>query len=95
MAQVSTDPRWAAAAPSDGITAGTVFTLTGEGAVFTEISLGARCEVETYQGPSLLHSEDLIMVIVYRCVCVCDEPALTLVADDARPSVGAIAAIFP
>lgn len=44
LAQVSTDPGRTAAAPSDRITAGTIFTLTGEGAVFTKISLGACCE---------------------------------------------------
>lgn len=42
LAQVSTDPRRAAAAPRNRITAGTIFTLAGEGAVFTKISIGAR-----------------------------------------------------
>lgn len=40
LAQVSTDPRRTAAAPSDGITGGAIFTLAGEGAVFTKLSLG-------------------------------------------------------
>lgn len=46
LAEVSTDPRRTAASPSDRITAGTIFTLTGEGAVFPKISLGACCEIE-------------------------------------------------
>lgn len=52
LAQVSTDPRRAAAASSDRITAGTIFTLTGEGAVFPKISLRA-CLVADNAYPSV------------------------------------------
>lgn len=52
LAQVSTDPRRTAAAPIDRITAGTIFTLTGEGAVFTKISLGT-CLVADDACPSV------------------------------------------
>lgn len=51
LAQVSTDPGRTAAAPSDGITAGTIFTLTGEGAVFTKMSLGARLVADDADPP--------------------------------------------
>lgn len=60
LAQVSTHTRRTAAVSVDGVTAGTIFTLAGEGAVFAKMSLSAR-----------------------------------LIADNARPPVGAIAAIFP
>lgn len=46
LAQVPTDPGRTAAASRDGITAGTIFTFTREGAVFTKESLGACCKNE-------------------------------------------------
>lgn len=90
LAQVSTDPRRTAAAPSDGITGGAIFTLAGEGAVFTKLSLGTCYGWKIKE----LITAELSRPIqqwwyVYLFVC------LTLVADDADPSVGAVAASFP
>ena len=53
LAHVSTDPGWTAAAATDWITAGTILTLTGEGAVLTKISLWTGCE-NNKKGPLLL-----------------------------------------
>lgn len=51
LAQVSTDTRRTAAASTDRVTAGTIFTLTGEGAVLTKVSLGARLVADDARPP--------------------------------------------
>lgn len=85
LAKLSADPWWTAAAPSDGVAARAIFTFRREGAVLTKKSLGACWEIENQTVPSLL------ITMTYVCVPVC----LTLVADEANPPIGAVAASFP
>lgn len=77
LAQVSTDPGRTAAASRDGITAGTIFTFTGEGAVFTKESLGACCKKKkkiTAQLSRLtLLLDTAVTGYIYACMFVCEE----------------------